>query len=97
MNDINQKKTVTGVDAISFSKPPVLSPVGGSLLYAGSSIPSSIRCFPINFSLLLPENHCHRNRTERIKKFRMSKLERMKTENTAFELKEKQVTLRRGM
>lgn len=42
MNEINQKKTVTGVDAISFSKPPLLSPVGGSVLYAGPSITSSV-------------------------------------------------------
>ena len=42
MNDVNQKKTVIGVDAISFSKPPLLSSVGGSVLYAGSSITSSI-------------------------------------------------------
>lgn len=46
MNNINQKKTVTDNDAISFSKPLLFSPVGGSVLYAGSSITSSVNFSP---------------------------------------------------
>lgn len=46
---------------------------------------------------VLLESDCHRNRNERIKCSGLSKLKKIKTENTALEVKEKQVSKRGGM
>lgn len=46
---------------------------------------------------VLLESDCHRNRNERIKCSELSKLKKIKTENTAFEVEEKQVSKRGGM
>lgn len=43
------------------------------------------------------ESNCHRNTKERVKCSELSKLKKIKTENTAFEVKDKQVSKRGGM